>query len=594
MTKIKILSELIANKIAAGEVVERPASVVKELIENSLDAQSDRILVDIENGGRRLIRVSDNGVGMRRDDALLAVERYATSKISNDADLFAINTLGFRGEALPSIAAVSKFILVTREPHADEASEIHINGGKLADVSAAGAPAGTMISVQNLFYNTPARRKYLKTVQTEMGHIIDTVASMAMGWPSVQFKLTHNQRLIKHWPPTNEAQTRAAAILGGDVHNALIPIRADAGPIGVSGFIASPRITRRTASHLFVYVNGRFVRDRMIRHALLEGFAGRLMKGRFPVAVLFITAPYDQVDINVHPTKHEVRFAQPRQVHEAVARAVNQTLNQSQHPGRRPSKPAAPSMPPQSKPSIREYLSPYDDNHQNDDPRESPLNNTAPANASPISPKTKKSSASQAPLWKQKFFSDLRFIGELHNTYLLCESRDGLILVDQHAAHERILFEDLKRQVDLANPPVQKRLVPETFDLSYREAEALKKLIPTFQSLGLEIEPFGGATFVVKAVPALLAGYEIKPLLMEIAAQMASIGFSRDFAKTLDECLMLVACHSALRANQAITPEQAHTLFKQMDACDNPSFCPHGRPTWIRWSKGDLQKRFHR
>jgi len=593
MSKIKILPELIANKIAAGEVVERPASVVKELVENSLDAGSTRILVEIEKGGRALIRVGDNGAGMSRDDALLALERYATSKIYNDTDLFAINTLGFRGEALPSIAAVSQFTIVTREAHTSEATAIQVKGGRLTDVSAAGAPAGTMITVKNLFFNTPARRKYLKTIATEMGHIIDTVASIAMGWPEVQFQLNHNGRPVKQWPPAAQPQSRAAAILGSDVHGALIPINAKSDALAITGFIASPQITRRTANGFYLYVNGRFIRDRMIRHAILQGYAGRLMKGQFPIAVIFITAPYEQVDINVHPTKHEVRFARPGIVHEAVVTAVAQTLRQSQHPGRIRRMPV-PAASVTSMPSIGEYQSDYNKNKINRQPREfpdtkalTPIAASEPADNHPCAKE-------QPPLWKHQFFSDLRFIGELHNTYLLCESADGLILVDQHAAHERIVFEQLKRQADSSSRAVQKLLIPETFDLNYCEAAAFEKLLPSFQTFGLEIEPFGGATFIVKSVPALLSGKALKPLLTEIAAKMASTGFTRGLTKALDECLILIACHSALRAKQSVTPEQVKALFEQMDACENPSSCPHGRPTWILWSKDTLEKAFHR
>jgi len=594
MSKIKILPEIIANQIAAGEIVERPASVVKELIENSLDAGSTRILVEIEKGGRALIRVGDNGVGMSRDDALLALERYATSKIYDDTDLFAINTLGFRGEALPSIASVAQFTLVTRETQTPEATAIRINGGKLTDVSAAGAPAGTMITAKKLFFNTPARRKYLKTIPTEMGHITDTVASIAMGWPEVQFKLNHNGRPVKHWPPTDESQSRVSAILGSDVHDVLIPIKAEAGPVAITGFIASPQITRRTANGLYLYVNGRFIRDRMVRHAILQGYAGQLMKGQFPIAVVFITVPYELVDINVHPTKHEVRFARPRIVHEAVVAAIIQTLRLTQHPGRSGC-PTVATTPPASASSIGEYQADYNEHQGDKAPWEFPKKNALTPDPS-IEHANNPSvvEKDQPSLWKPRFFTDLRFIGELHNTYLLCESQDGLILVDQHAAHERIVFEQLKLKADSSTPAVQKLLIPETFDLNYREAAAFEKLIPSFLTLGLEIEPFGGATFIVKSVPALLSGKELKPLLMEIAAKMASIGFTQGLAQALDECLILIACHSALRARQSVTQEQVKTLFQQMDACDNPSFCPHGRPTWIKYSKEAVEKAFHR
>ena len=326
MSKIKILPEILSNKIAAGEVVERPASVVKELVENALDASATRIMVDIENGGRSLIRVSDNGSGMGRDDALLALERYATSKIYKDQDLFRIHTLGFRGEALPSIAAVSRFSLVSRDPSAEAGTEISVEGGKIKNVTEVGAPQGTMVTIRQLFFNTPARRKFLKTIGTEMGHIGDKVASIALGHPAVQFRLTHNDNIVKDWPSTSAPLDRVIDVLGGDLKNALHPIEFQNKAVSISGWISSPRTTRRTSRGLFIYVNGRFVRDRIVQHALFEGYSQRLVKGQFPIAALFINVPFEEVDVNVHPTKNEVRFARQRDIHEAVRQAAAQTL----------------------------------------------------------------------------------------------------------------------------------------------------------------------------------------------------------------------------------------------------------------------------
>ncbi|CAB1084407.1 DNA mismatch repair protein MutL [Olavius algarvensis Delta 1 endosymbiont] len=337
MTKIKILPEILSNKIAAGEVVERPASVVKELVENSLDAGSTRIMVDIAQGGRSLIRISDNGSGMNRDDALLALERYATSKIYKDQDLFSINTLGFRGEALPSIASVSRFSLVSREASADAGTEIIVDGGKIKNVVEVGAPPGTMVAVKQLFFNTPARRKFLKTIGTEMGHIADKMASIAIGHPAVHFRLTHNEKVVKDWLTTAEPLDRIVDVLGKDLKNDLLAINSQNNDIAISGWIASPRANRRTARAIYMYVNGRFVRDRIVQHALFEGYSQRLVKGHYPVAVLLIRVPFDEVDVNVHPTKNEVRFARQKDVHEAVRQTVAQTLYEMDRPGWGPS-----------------------------------------------------------------------------------------------------------------------------------------------------------------------------------------------------------------------------------------------------------------
>ena len=332
MSKIRILSDIVSNKIAAGEVVERPASVVKELVENSLDAGSTKIVVEIEKGGRRLVRVSDNGCGMNRDDSLLSLERYATSKIFSDADLFSIKSLGFRGEALPSIAAVSRFTLVTREAGATSGTEIQVAGGKVLKVTETGAPPGTMITVENLFYNTPARRKFMKTVTTEMGHIADIANSIALGRSDVHYKLIHNGKSLKSWPPASDRFDRVADVLGNDLRGDLYPLSKKSEMVHVEGWISSPRVFRSTSRAVFIFVNGRFVRDRVVQHALYAGYQQRLVKGRYPMAALFVNLPSDQLDVNVHPTKHEVRFSKQKRVHDLVQCAVAETLDREDRP----------------------------------------------------------------------------------------------------------------------------------------------------------------------------------------------------------------------------------------------------------------------
>ena len=340
MSKIRILPEVLSNKIAAGEVVERPASVVKELVENALDAEAGRILIDIEEGGRSLIRVADDGCGMGRDDALLAIERHATSKLLTDADLFSIRTLGFRGEALPSIASVSSFSLVSRDAGSESGTEITIEGGRLANVAETGAPAGTMISVRNLFFNVPARRKFLKSVATEMAHITDLLAGLALAWPGVQFRLTHNNRVVKNWPAAADPFERALEVLGAGLRNELHPVALELEGVAVGGWVSRPQLHRRTADGVFTLVNRRHVRDRVVQHALFQGYAQRLVKGQYPLAVLFLTVPCGEVDVNVHPAKNEVRFARPGGVHEVIRRAVAQTLYDVDRPQWKPVAPA--------------------------------------------------------------------------------------------------------------------------------------------------------------------------------------------------------------------------------------------------------------
>jgi DNA mismatch repair protein MutL len=583
VSKIKILPEILSNKIAAGEVVERPSSVVKELVENSLDAQSTRISIEVEGGGRSLVRVADNGTGMSRDDALLALERYATSKIYKDRDLFSISTLGFRGEALPSIASVSRFSLVTRDRTAQTGTEIIVEGGTIKKVSEAGAPVGTMVTVRQIFYNTPARRKFLKTAETEMAHIGDIVSGIAIGWPNVRFRLYHNGKTVRSWSASPDPVDRIADAVGRDLQTELHRIQYDDPAISITGWISSPRIIRSTSRGIYIYVNSRLVRDRVIQHALFEGYAGRLMKGRFPVAVLFLTVPFDQVDVNVHPTKNEVRFAQQSRIHDTVKSAVSESLSLADRPRWTGVKPSV-----QKKPIVSEPASRY-----GGEKKEIFLRTDAEEDKKNI----RASSAAddgQTKLWDKKCFGDLKVIGQLHDTYIVCESDEGLVLLDQHAAHERILFERLKQAPIDEKIPSQKLLIPETIDLGYKDADIMKRLIPHLRKFGLEIEPFGGNTFVVQTIPSLLAGREIKPILMEIVEKTGECGVAVGAEKAVDRCLTLMACHGAVRANQHLSDEQLKGLLDQLDECVHPSHCPHGRPTWIRWTLTSLEKSFKR
>ena len=618
MSTIRILPEVLSNKIAAGEVVERPASVVKELVENAIDAGSSRIMVEIEQGGRKLVRVSDNGHGMNRDDALLCLERYATSKIATDPDLFSIRTLGFRGEALPSIASVSRFTLITRQADADTGTQVEVAGGRIQSVTDVGAPAGTMITVARLFYNTPARRKFMKSVDTEMGHIADTIASMALCRPAVQFRLVHNSRIIKSWAAAADPADRIADVLGSSIRSELYPVERENPAVTVSGWVAAPRLTRSTARGIYLFVNGRWIKDRMIQHALFAGYTGRLMKGQYPVAVLFLNVPFDQVDVNVHPTKHEIRLVNQRVVHDTIREAVATALKQSDPTRWRP--PAQASAPPSSM-AVSEkggdYSVPQEASVQE---RQVPVPSAAPSRpaapvfstgtesasrspasdeemAVPVDPPaspTASAPAVQEPLWQKRFFADLVLIGQYKGTYIICESGDGLMLIDQHAAHERIVFEELKRQAARRNSASQRLLLPETLDLSFREAQILEKLAPQLDRYGLEIEPFGGNTFVVKAIPTLLDSGDIPALITQLVEKIAEIGVTAEMETILDGCLMVMACHNAIRAHQRLSAAQIKAMLTSLDGCENPSHCPHGRPIWIRWTLKDLEKQFRR
>ncbi len=565
--KIRILPEGVSNKIAAGEVVERPASVVKELVENALDAASSRIHVEVEKGGRTRIRVSDNGVGMERDDALLALERYATSKIQTDKDLFNIKTLGFRGEALPSIASVSRFTLVTNADPEGPGTEIRVEGGKILRVAQTGAPRGTLVSVEHLFFNTPARRKFLKTVPTEMGHIVDAVDRIALGWPGVAFELISNGKTIRRFSPESGALKRVVAVLGADLSGKLHEVRHAADGLTLRGWIASPEETRSTGRAIYIYVNGRFVRDRVLRHALMEGFRGRLVKGAFPLAVLMVGLPEDQVDVNVHPTKSEVRFPRPRWVHDQVAAAVARTLGARTFSWRPGSNPGGPGV------EVRKQGVPFESR---------PL---------PASPKVPELKEPQAPLWKAPETDFPRVIGQFRQTYIVCESREGLLLIDQHAADERILYEQIR---NAHRPSGQRLLVPEVLELPFRESALLTKLLPALNALAMEVESFGENTFVIKSTPAVLKGRPLMPMIRELVEKAAETGVAGSLEKALDACLAVVACHGAVRAGQTLSKEAMEAIVAGLHACRNPAHCPHGRPAFIQWSDAFLEKAFFR
>ena len=610
MPQIRILPEILSNQIAAGEVVERPASVVKELVENALDAGATRIHVAVERGGRSLVQVSDNGSGMSRDDALMAIERYATSKLREPGDLFAIRTLGFRGEALPSIAAVSRLTLTTREPEADIGTALRIEGGTLRDVRDAGVAPGTQVSVRQIFYNTPARRKFLKSIATEMGHIADTLAGIALAHPQVGLRLDHDDRMLRQWPAVAEPVVRAADVLGRSLQNHLQAVTFASDSVQVSGWVAPPPETRTTSRGIYLFVNGRYVRDRGVQHGLTAGFGQRLMKGQYPVAVIFIQVPFDRVDVNVHPTKHEVRFAEARAVHDAAALAVSRALALAERVrwpvdgidagSRLPRASEASSgfgrLPPVRQQETLQVPIPLGTGRPPGTPAPAaPRFQTPVATGAPPVAATRSGNATgQQTLWRADRFADLEVIGQIHGTYVLCQSDAGLVILDQHAACERIYYEQLRRAMTGRPTPAQALLIPETVDLGFREAAALEPLIERLAGCGLEIEPFGGTTFAVKTVPAFLTGQPLRPLLQEIGEQAVETGSGDGLEAVFDHSLKLMACHGAVRGNQRLSETELKALLVQLDACDCPGHCPHGRPTWIQISLRDLEKRFGR
>ena len=601
--------------------MERPASVVKELVENAIDAGSRRIRIEAERGGKSLIRVSDDGCGMGKDDALLSIERYATSKIADEKDLFSIRTLGFRGEALPSIASVSRFSLVTRKPDQEAGTEILIEGGTIRRVIEAGAPPGTMVSVRQLFFNTPARRKFLKTVNTEMGHIAEVVSATALARSRVGFKLFHDGKLLKDWPSVADGADRVSDVLGKDLRNSLYPVSAKSEPAAVSGWIGSPLNSRSTSRGIYLFVNGRWVKDRILQHALFAGYGGRLMKGRYPAAVIFIEVPFDRVDVNVHPTKHEVRFADAGKVHDAVAEAVQSALNELDRPVWEPKKTVQDSRFKIQGPGLRSFGAPSrqagvkvpgfapselrpgrqgsgfkgsDVDRFKGQGVEEGQEPWVPEKASTPRRMATEVKPRQEGLWQKGRFSDLRVVGQFSNSYIVCEADRLLVLVDQHAAHERILYEKIRAGGRDRAPASQRLLLPETFELGLREAEIIANLADRLDSMGFEIEPFGGQSFVVRAVPAMLMDRQIGPIIEEIAEKAAEIGAASDPDTAVDDARKIVACHGAVRAHQALSETEMTALLADLDRCEDPAHCPHGRPTWIEWAETELEKRFKR
>ena len=594
MTTVRILPELLSNQIAAGEVVERPSSVIKELVENSIDARASAITIEIEKSGKSLMRVSDDGIGLSRDDALLSIERYATSKIFKTEDLFCISTMGFRGEALPSIASVSKFTMVTRPENKDTGTRIEIIGGKVRNVSDAGAPMGTLVEVKDLFFNTPARKKFLKSDNTEISHISDAIAGISLGHPHIRFRLFSNKVLQKNYPSSDTLFQRAVNVLGTEVSKKMAEIRYSDDALTLSGYCVLPDIVRNTASRIFLFVNRRLVYDRGLISAIFQGYRGRLMKGRYPLVVLFIDIAFDSVDVNVHPTKREVRFFNHQEVYEAVSRAVDHALSNTRKEGQGGKAPEG-EIPSGS-------LGIYSDRpifvRENDSPRvEQRVMTWGSLKNKPV----EKEPVEDIPFCipepgpEPMFHPDPpRILGQVLGTYILAESGAGLLLIDQHAAHERILYEALRKRVTALGMAGQTLLVPETLELGHKESDTLLGLLPHLSSLGIEVEPFGGTTFIIKSVPSIISQKAMTPILREVieTSLMDKNEFSKD--RWLDDCLILMACHKAVRANLRMNVMEMQNLLKDLEKCENPLHCPHGRPICVTLTQNDLEKLFKR
>lgn len=594
MPAIRLLPDLLISQIAAGEVVERPASVLKELLENSLDAGSRDIRVQLEAGGVKRLRVADDGCGMPREDLPLALARHATSKIASLDDLEAVATMGFRGEALASIASVARVSITSRETGSAHAWRIDNEG----EVEPAALDAGTVVDVADLYYNTPARRKFLRTEQTEYGHCDDVFGRIALSVPQVAFQLMHNGRLMQRLPAGDMA-SRVRALLGDEFMQHARPVEADAGQIRVSGFAAQPAFSRAGRDAQYCFVNGRFVRDRLLAHALREAYADVLHGARHPAYVVFIELDPRAVDVNVHPAKTEVRFRDSRGVHQFVFHAVERALAPSIVPAMQgASTPAATGLqatsfappasawaPRQQGMALEQPLARYFDFVRQDAPAAGG-SATSPAALAPAARPDLPAQQADAP--------PLGFaLAQLQGVYVLAQNAAGLVLVDMHAAHERILYEQLKKVLE-GEPAVQRLLIPAVLAMSAREVATAFEYADVLEKLGFDIGQAGPNELMVRAVPALLARADTGALLRALLEELREAPASQVVERRRNELLATMACHGAVRANRLLTLPEMNALLRDMEACERADQCNHGRPTWVQLSMAELDRLFMR
>jgi DNA mismatch repair protein MutL len=678
--RIHILSDQVANQIAAGEVVDRPASVVKELLENALDAGANRLRIEVEGGGRKLIRITDDGAGMMRDDALLAFERHATSKLRTSDDLLSIATLGFRGEALPSIASVSRLELKTRMAEDASGTLVEIAGGKVLRYDDAGIPPGTTITVRDLFFNTPARRKFLKSETTELAHITALVTHYALAHPSKHFELHSATHAVLITPPVAKAAERIFQIFGKDTLDQLLPLAAEIklehaglpepppwkreadyqapnpGFLRINGFASKPELQKLNRNSIYCFINRRLVRDRLLIHAVSEAYRNILPPTSFPVILLFLDLPAEEVDVNVHPAKTEVRFRQPSLVHDFVRDSIRNKLTMarpalaflqalSSHPSATPSlvpdvSPTFSDVEPLSAPEPQESENPpgaqdaetflltppavalapgklpFGDTGiafaQVGGDHAAGTNGASPEGASievtrqPVAPDVSHGSpCSQHP--EREFYGEdqsaeptlhglasLKPLGQLRDSFILAVNEDGLWIVDQHVAHERILFERVLRERNVEMVQRQRLLMPLLIDLLPAQMVAFASIARMLEENGFEVEPFGPRTIAIKAAPVGLEGPELERMLMEVLEQADTREQAQNLEAARTRIAASIACHAAIKVNTPLDPARMEWLLAELAKTAHPTSCPHGRPIVLRYSWKEIQRAFHR
>ncbi len=601
MTLIQVLPPGLVNQIAAGEVVERPASIIKELVENSLDAGARSIQVDIEEGGLSLVRVADDGSGMGREDAVLSLERHATSKLRDVGGLTSIATMGFRGEAIPAIASVSRLRIDTcpdGEAGIVVGTRIAVEGGQVLGVEEVARARGTTVEVRDLFFNTPARRKFMRSAPAEAGHASEAVVRLALARRDVGFTLRSGGRAAIASAAGASIEERAALALGREASRHLVRVGAERGDARVHGVVTSPDHSGATSRGLYLFVNGRFVRDRALAYSVLRAYAGSLPPGRHPAGVLFLEIPLGRVDVNVHPQKMEVRFQDARGATDAVHHAVSEALRPSPWLRHRDVRPTpAEGAPPASlaaEPAIDDVAGVLESARRWADESPSftlpfaPMPGPAPSDSF-------QAPAEPAPGALPGYFGSLRYVGQHARTYLVCEAPGGtLVVIDQHASHERLLFHRLREAFRTRRMDVQPFLVPPVVTLPPASARTIEGALEELSRVGLEVEPFGGDAFAVKSAPALLGGAAMEALLVDLGQQIQEAGRGSAVEDAIDSLLATMACHAAVRANQDLGREEVRALLDGLDAIDFKARCPHGRPVVVELPLAELEKKVGR
>jgi DNA mismatch repair protein MutL len=578
--KIRILPGALSQVIAAGEVIERPASVVKELMENAIDAGSSEVAVELQAGGFQLIRVRDNGEGMDREDVPIALERHATSKIRSIEDLHTVRTLGFRGEALPSIASVSQMTLKTRPAHSLKGTKVICEGGEIKTLADVGCPVGTEVEVRNLFYNVPVKRKFLKSISLELRHAANHFLRLSLAHPSLAFRFTHDGRLLHEHVRTEDMKIRIEAILGREISDQLQFFEYDDEETRLSGWASLPTYSRGNGEGISLYVNQRFVKDRMIYRAVLEAYRHVIPHGRFPIVVLFLTVAPSAVDVNVHPTKTEVKFKEPERIFPAVYAALH---------------------------SLHEPISPskdFQENRRSGD-RSLPEAQVLPLMFRPsrVYPQGRSMDGEQMD-WrvsegvsaegKRGRAETIRIVGQILNTYILCEDSEGLLFVDQHAAHERILFERFKKAYETKSLSISRLLTPILMECSSEEAMVLTDYLQDLRAMGFEIDPMGQRVFAIRSVPALLEREDPQEMIRKVLEEGGFDEPKRRKKETLHPILVVLSCHSAIRANFEMRGEEIEALIRDLQVFPLSTTCPHGRPVFFRLPFSTLEKEFKR